>query len=71
MVVLPAALVWAEQRGPLRVPRSRAEVAALARAAGGSLRAGGARPRGRVRGAARRAAQDARVRVRRVVPSRK
>ena len=27
MVVLPAALVWAEQRGPLRVPRTRAELA--------------------------------------------
>ena len=29
MIVLPAALMWAEQRGPLRVPRSRAELAAL------------------------------------------
>jgi hydrophobe/amphiphile efflux-3 (HAE3) family protein len=25
MLVLPAALVWAEQRGPIRIPRSRAE----------------------------------------------
>ena len=72
MVVLPAALVWAEQRGPLRVPRSRAELAALARAARDGPCARGA-------GAARRAPCVAHPRalrrtagaVRRVVPSRK
>ena len=45
MVVLPAALVWAEQRGPLRMPRSRAELAALGRGVG----TGGARRRRRRR----------------------
>jgi predicted RND superfamily exporter protein len=70
MIVLPAALVWAEQRGPLRIPRTRAELAALARSAGGELRA-----------AARACARAARATpallrrtagaVRRAVPSRK
>ncbi len=39
MLVLPAALVWAERRGPLRLRRSRVEAAALARDAGRKLRA--------------------------------
>jgi hydrophobe/amphiphile efflux-3 (HAE3) family protein len=33
MVVLPAACVWLEERRPVRLPRSRAEAAAMARAA--------------------------------------
>jgi predicted RND superfamily exporter protein len=81
MVALPAALIWAEQRGPFRLPRSRAEFAALGRSAGRSARAG-ARASGRaVRGtpaALRRTARgtNAALRrtagaVRRAVPSRK
>ena len=70
MIVLPAALVWSEQRGPLRVPRSRAEVAALVRAGGRALRAGTSAAARAVRGtpAALRRTAGA---VRRVVPSRK
>jgi hypothetical protein len=63
MVVLPAALLWAEQRGPLRVPRSPAEAAALARAIGRSARAG--------MRATGRAVPKAGRRIRAVVPSRK
>ena len=50
MVVLPAALVWSEQRGPLRVPRSRAELAALGRARGRAVRDGAAASARAVRG---------------------
>jgi predicted RND superfamily exporter protein len=39
-LVLPAALVWAEQRKPVSLRRSRAELAAAARAGLGKLRAG-------------------------------
>ena len=70
MIVLPAALVWSEQRGPLRVPRSRAEAAALMRSGGRALRAGTSAAARAVRGtpAALRRTAGA---VRRVVPSRK
>jgi uncharacterized protein len=74
MVVLPAALMWAEQRGPLRVPRSRAEAAALARAIGRSARAGVLATGRAVRSlpaAVRRAVPKAGRRLRAVVPSRK
>ncbi len=74
MLVLPAALMWAEQRGPLRFPRSRAEAAALARDAGRSLRAGAGATGRAVRGApgaVRRAVPKAGRRLRAVVPSRK
>ena len=70
MVALPAALIWAEQRGPLRVPRSRAELASLARSGGRSLRGGVSAGRRALRGtpAALRRTAGA---LRRVVPSRK
>ena len=70
MVALPAALVWAEQRGPLRIPRSRADLAALGRSAGRALRAGAHAGAAAVRGtpAALRRTAGA---VRRAVPSRK
>jgi predicted RND superfamily exporter protein len=81
MVALPAALIWAEQRGPFRVPRSRAEFAALGRGAGRSARAGAQASGRAVRGtpaALRRTARgtNAALRrgagaVRRAVPSRK
>ena len=74
MLVLPAALAWAEERGPLRVPRSRAEAAALARAAGRSVRAGASAAGRAVRGvpgAVRRGVPAAGRRLRAVVPSRK
>ena len=41
--VLPAALVWAEQRKPLSLRRSRADVVAAARAGLGKVRAGASR----------------------------
>jgi uncharacterized membrane protein YdfJ with MMPL/SSD domain len=67
MVVLPAALVWSEQRGPLRIPRSRAEFASLGRRAVQGIRAGGAASARAVRGTpgAIRGAASA---VRRAVP---
>ena len=70
MVALPAALIWAEQRGPLRLPRSRAEFAALGRSAGGAVRSGAGAAGRAVRGtpAALRRTAGA---VRRAVPSRK
>jgi hydrophobe/amphiphile efflux-3 (HAE3) family protein len=70
MVALPAALVWAEQRGPLRFPRSRADFADLGRAARRSARDGAAAGARAVRGtpAALRKTAGA---VRRAVPSRK
>jgi predicted RND superfamily exporter protein len=70
MVALPAALIWAEQRGPLRVPRSRAELAALARSAGRSLRAAGRASARAIRGAPAALRRTVGA-VRRVVPSRK
>jgi hypothetical protein len=42
-LVLPAALVWAEQRKPLSWRRSRAELAAATRAGLGKVRAGASR----------------------------
>jgi predicted exporter len=74
MVVLPAALMWSEQRGPLRLPRSRAEVGALLSTAARSLRAGGRAFGGAVRAlpsAVRRAAPKARRRLRDAVPFRR
>jgi predicted RND superfamily exporter protein len=44
LLVLPAALVWAEQRKPLNLPRSRAEWSAAARAGFGQVRAAASRP---------------------------
>jgi predicted RND superfamily exporter protein len=69
-LVLPAAFVWDEQRGPVRLPRSRAELAGLLRRAGRSLRGGTATAGRAVRGtpAALRKTAGA---VRRAVPSRK
>jgi uncharacterized membrane protein YdfJ with MMPL/SSD domain len=48
-IVLPATLAWAEQRSPLRLPRSRAELAALARRSASTVRAGVAWGAGRAR----------------------
>ena len=70
MVVLPAALVWAEQRGPLRVPRSRAELAALARCGRGRAARRRGRDRRAVRGTPGLLRRTAGA-VRRAVPSRK
>jgi hypothetical protein len=42
-LVLPAALVWAEQRKPLSLRRSRAEWVAAARSGLGKVRAGASR----------------------------
>jgi hydrophobe/amphiphile efflux-3 (HAE3) family protein len=70
MVALPAALIWAEQRGPLRVPRSRAELAALARSAGRSSRAAARAAARAIRGAPAALRRTVGA-VRRVVPSRK
>jgi predicted RND superfamily exporter protein len=70
MVALPAALMWAEQRGPLRMPRSRAEIAGLLRGAGRSLRAGAVAAARAVRGTPAAIRKTAGA-VRRVVPSRK
>jgi uncharacterized protein len=70
MVALPAALVWAEQRGSLRVPRSRAELAGLLRGAGRSLRAAAVASAHAVRGTPAAIRKTAGA-VRRVVPSRK
>jgi predicted RND superfamily exporter protein len=70
MVVLPAALVWEEQRGPLRVPRSRADLAALVRGWGRALR-GGAGAAGRGLRSAPAAIRKTAGAVRRAVPSRK
>jgi predicted RND superfamily exporter protein len=70
MVALPAALVWAEQRRPLRMPRSRGELAGLLRGAGRSLRAGAVASARAVRGTPAAIRKTAGA-VRRVVPSRK
>jgi uncharacterized protein len=48
--VLPATLAWQEARAPLRLPRSRVELAELARQAGSGVRTGWNRGRARVRG---------------------
>ena len=71
MIVLPAALVWAEQRGSVRLPRTRAEFAALARGAGGELRAGAAARSPRAARATPGLLRRTAGAVRRAVPSRK
>jgi predicted RND superfamily exporter protein len=57
--VLPATLAWQEGRTPLRLPRSRAELAAIARRTGSTMHAGW------MRGVARARALAARLRRRR------
>jgi hypothetical protein len=73
-LVLPATLVWADRRGGLRVPRTRAELAATGRSLAGSMRAAVRATATGVRGAARavrRGVPRAGRKVRAVVTSRR
>jgi predicted RND superfamily exporter protein len=73
-LTVPATLVWAQRRGGLRVPRSRAEVAAAGRSLAASLRGAGQTAAGltrRAAGAVRRGLPRAGRKVRAAVTFRR